>query len=278
MGFFVCAELKSTFVSSTSSMKSKLFLVLISISLYGCQSSHSSADFGEFSRSLNSTPWGYQWVSDPIVSDNSMRVERFEVRAGDCGSQTSWNDCENDRERSELSQRTHRQKEGDTYWYAWEVYFPEDYPSVYPTKTALGQFHQVNGKPVFMFQNQTHSVKGQNKAESGGYHLDWHAKGKTKGFWPLINEKDLRGQWHRIEVQAKWTKQPDGYFNVWVDGERKVAFKGQTMEKEQVYFKYGVYRSYLSRYKEAHGEENLPTQVVYYRNVVRGESRDEVQK
>ncbi len=260
-------------------MKSKLLLVFITISLYGCQSNSSSysSDFGEFRRSLNNTSWGYQLVSDPVVSDNTELVERFEVRAGDCGFQPNWNDCDTDRERSELSQRTHRQNEGDTYWYAWEIYFPEDYPSVYPAKTALGQFHQVNGKPVFMFQNQTHSVKGKNKAESGGYHLDWHAKGKTNAFWPLINEKDLRGQWHRIEVQAKWTKQSDGYFNVWVDGKQKVTFKGQTMEKDQVYFKYGVYRSYISRYKEAHGEEKLPIQVVYYRNVMRGESREAIQ-
>jgi len=48
-----------------------------------------------------------------------------------------------------------------------------------------------------------------------------------------------------------------------VDGEQNVSFHGQTMEKEQVHFKYGVYRSFLSSYKEAHNEDNLLTQAVY---------------
>ncbi len=264
-------------------MKLKLIVALIAGSLCACQSvsssssSSSPADFGVFKRSLNDKPHGYQKVVDPIDSSNQELVERFEVRGGDCGSQPSFNDCEKDRERSELSQHTNRQQAGETYWYAWEIYFPEDYPSVYPTKTALGQFHQLKGTTVFMFQNQTHSVKGRNKAETGGYHLDWHAGGKTKGFWPLISEEDLRGQWHRIEVHAKWSKKDDGFFNVWVDGEQKADYQGQTMEKEKVFFKYGVYRSYISRYQNAHNEQVLPTQVVYYRNVVRGATREDIQ-
>ncbi len=236
-----------------------------------------SDNFGVFKRSLNDKPYGYQKVSDPIDANNLKWVERFEIRNGDCGFQTGWNDCETDRERSELSQQSNRQKVGETYWYAWEIYFPIDYPSVYPAKTALGQFHQANGKPMFMFQNQTHSVKGSKEVYSGGYHLDWHSNQKSKGFWQLINEDELRGKWHRIEVHAKWSKQSDGFFDVWVDGVQKAAFNGQTIEKEQVYFKYGVYRSYISRYKQAHNTEVMPTQVVYYRNVVRGESREDIQ-
>ncbi len=261
-------------------MKSKLVLVLLTVTLCGCQSalflSHPQ-NFGVFKRSLNNKPYGYEKVADPFDSKNKDLVERFEVRAGDCGKESNWNDCIEDRERSELSQKTRRQQPGDQFWYGWEIYFPLDYPSVYPTKTALGQFHQVNGKPVFMFQNQTHSLKGQNVVETDGYHLDWHANGKTKGFWPLIDEADLRGKWHRIEVHAKWSKKSDGFFNVWVDGVEKVAYSGPTMEKDQVYFKYGVYRSFVSRYKNEFAKDKLPTQVVYYRNVERGSSREAIQ-
>ena len=51
-----------------------------------------------------------------------------------------WNDCEKDRERSELSSKNNNYP-GNEYWYGWFIYFPEDYPNIYPTKTALGQLH-----------------------------------------------------------------------------------------------------------------------------------------
>ena len=74
---------------------------------------------------------------------------RFEVRPGDCGRNDNHNDCETDRERHELSGRRTMSK--GEWWYAWSIYFPKDYINVYPTKTALGQFHQKKGHPVFMF-------------------------------------------------------------------------------------------------------------------------------
>jgi len=57
------------------------------------------------SRSLNDTPHGYQIVNAPVRA--GQESQRFEVRPGDCGKSKTWNDCETDRERSEiaLSQR-----------------------------------------------------------------------------------------------------------------------------------------------------------------------------
>jgi hypothetical protein len=59
--------------------------------------------------------------------------------------------------------------------------FPENYINVYPTKTALGQFHQEGSHPVFMFQNS-----------SDGYCLDDQVMGSTRKYYKLIDEKDLR--------------------------------------------------------------------------------------
>jgi hypothetical protein len=231
--------------------------------LSACQTvSIDRGDFGDFKRSLNTTDYGYQQVADPTGSAPVDIVERFEVRPGDCFGNDEWSDCEKDRERSELSERG-VSTVGSTYWYGWDIYLPADYPNIYPTKTALGQFHQENGlAPSWMFQNG-----------EGGYHLDGQVGGKTRYYYTLITDEDLRGKWHRIELQVKWARDTTGFFRVWVDGDQKVNFSGATLESDTTYLKYGVYRSFMSRYRTAKNVDDVPGQVALYANVKRANSR-----
>ena len=219
--------------------------------------------FGPFERSLSDTPYGYSIVDDPTGKAPAARVERFEVRPGDCGANAGWDDCAADRERSELSERGDRNPAGTAWWYGWSLYVPVDFPNVFPTKVALGQFHQENSHVVWMFQNGR-----------GGYHLDDQVEGYTRRYYELIPDAELRGRWHRIEVQARWSRGKDGFFRVWVDGSRKVDYSGRTMTAGRVYFKYGLYRSFVSRFKKATGAGQVPAQTVYFANVRKAESRD----
>jgi hypothetical protein len=218
--------------------------------------------FGPFARSLNNTDWGYSVIPDPTGSAPVPMVERFEVRPGDCNGDTGWDDCTNDRERSELSERGGRNPRGFEAWYGWSFYLPEDYPNVFPTKTALGQFHQQGSHPVWMFQNS-----------SGGLSLDDQVTGGTRRYHKLISQDDLLGRWHRIEVHARWTREDDGFFDVWVNGEQKVDYRGQTMDADLVYFKYGVYRSFMSRYRNRYNVKDVPGQTALYANVRRASTR-----
>jgi hypothetical protein len=223
--------------------------------------------FGGFNRSLNNKPHGYAVIDDPTGSAPTKRVEVFEVRPGDCAKSKWWDDCKKDRERSELSESgKKRARSGSEYWYGWNIYFPEDYINIYPTKTALGQFHQDGSHPVWMFQNG-----------KGGYHLDDQVYGGTRKYFELISEKNLRGQWHQIEVHAKWEKDRTGIFQVWVNGELKVDYTGQTMTAKKVYFKYGIYRSFMSRYKNKTNTTEVPAQTVYYSNVKKGLTRESLE-
>ena len=257
-------------------MSKYLWMVVGALSLVGCQST--SEDFGYFERSLNTRSYGYHEVADPIDTNNLDLVDYFEVRDGDCSSNGIWNDCANDRERRELSQQTNRQSDGDEYWYAWEIYLPEGYPNIHPTKVALGQFHQVNGPPIFMFQNQSPPFNDTwNPAIKGGYHLDRQVDGQTVTMWELLSDKELRGKWHRIELHVKWSKSTDGFFKVWANGEQKVRFNGQTLFRNTAYFKYGIYRTFLSRYKGVKKTDHMPTQQAYYRYVKRGLTKESIQ-
>ena len=89
----------------------------------------------------------------------------------------------------------------------------------------------------------------------------------------MIKEDELRGRWHKIEVHVRWAKDHSGFIYVWVNDEQKVDYQGQTMDASQVYFKYGLYRSFLSRYKRAKNVDDVPAQKVYYANVKRSKSR-----
>jgi hypothetical protein len=207
-------------------------------------------------------------VSEDITGNAPTKnIEIFDIRPGDCSENDGWSDCDNDRERSELTERNKTTGPGKQYWYGWSIYFPEDYPNVYPTKVALGQFHQDDGPPVWMFQNS-----------SGGYHLDQQISGQTIKYFELLSDKELRGQWHQVELHVGWAGDNTGFFNVWINGEQKVQYTGRTMNSDdRSYFKYGIYRTYLTRYMNRNSVNEVPAQKVYYSNVKRGSSREAIQ-
>ncbi|WP_211275893.1 polysaccharide lyase [Thalassospira mesophila] len=230
-------------------------------------------NFGPFVRSLNDRPYGYQLVADPVLSHmgkgNSSTslvtplglVERFEVRPGDCGGENAL-DCGRDRERSELSERGDRNPQGSSYWYGWSLYIPDDFANVAPTKVVLGQFHQEGSHPAWMFE-----------IDPSGYHIDNHISGRKPGEHLLINEAALRARWHDITVYAHWTTGDEGVLQVWADNQLKFDYRGPTMSAGKVYFKYGLYRSFVSRYQNANETDKVPAQTVYFANVKRAGSR-----
>lgn len=261
----------------------KFILIGLILLLSGC-ASVDRGNFGYFKRSLNNKSYGYKISEDITKTAPTKNIEIFEVRNGDCSFNKGWSDCKKDRERSELSGKKDNYRESE-YWYGWSIYFPNNYTNIYPTKVALGQFHQKSSHPVWMFQNS-----------SGGYHLDQQVHGRTERYYKLLDDKELRGKWNKIKLHVKWSTTNNGFFRAWVNGVKKVDYSGQTMTASQVYFKYGVYRSFMSRYKgykqvDANMDliikrkENpnkvfeevqikVPTQIVYYSNVKRANTED----
>ena len=212
-----------------------------------------------------SLPENYKEYGSQIVSAtdghpvrSGENAIRFEVRAGDCGWGAGWSDCDNDRERHELSSHVHHSWAGGAEWYHWSIYLPADYPIIYPVKTALGQFHQHPGHVIWMFQNA-----------SGGYFVDNQTTGPT-GEFPttrILTDEEMRGKWSDILVHANWTSNRDGFFHVYVNGETtpRYSWNGPTKTSGQrVFFKFGIYRTFMSLRP---GDE--PTQIVYFDEVNR---------
>ena len=106
----------------------------------------------------------------------------------------------------------------------------------------------------------------------GGYWVDRNF-GSTSHKKQVIANEDFKGKWHQIEVNAKWHRS-DGFFIVYVNGNEAWRFEGQTISTSAVYFKYGVYRSFMSRYRNLKGVTAVPAQTVYFANVKRAKTRD----
>ena len=218
-----------------------------------------------FSRSLplGAKKHGYQVVSAP---DHPVRYgqysEKFEVRPGDCSKgMGGHDDCKTDRERSELIQRGYTQRGGDEFWYRWSIYLPPTHQNIYKTKLAYAHFHQEGCPPVLMFQEY-----------DGGYWLNIQPS-INKGLddnRKLLEATEFVGRWNDIVVHARWTKHSDGWFKVWVNGEEKTSYYGKTMSCKEVYFKYGIYRSFVS----LNSKSKTVTTIAYYDGVVRSKSKE----
>ena len=213
-------------------------------------------------------------------------VERFEVVDGGC----AYRDCgelrdsgsSGDRERKELKVPTHNRdtNDGDEFWYTWSIYFPKNYKSIVPAQSTFGQWHAKSCGVQYMF------------IEDYGYRIKMPILGRESPKF-LIRDEDLRGKWHTIKVHAKWSSDSEkGFFKVWVNNKLKFENYTQTYYGSHCkpHFKYGIYRCYLSRYKNIEKsrwimdlpkgadissppEFIVPTQTVYYSNVRR--SNDE---
>ena len=248
-------------------------LILISIALFStnafgekCTSSFSksfslSSDVGFGNKYFKSLSNNFKKYGVCIVEKSKSHPTRlgqqslrFEVKPGDCGYNNGWDDCKNDRERHELSGNRHGDGE---YWYSWSIYLPKDFKNIYPTKLAMGQFHQSKGHVVWMFQNG-----------NGGYLVDNQVYGYTTRRDKILNQKEMLGRWNDILVNAYWTDKKEGFFRVWVNGKLSYKYSGPTKSKgKKVYQKFGIYRSYMSRYKMAKKVDLVPGQVVYFDEV-----------
>ena len=62
--------------------------------------------------------------------------------------------------------------------------------------------------------------------------------------------------------------------DAWVDGIKKVEILKSPIffKPEAIYFKHGIYRSFISKYKKFNNVKKMPTQIVFYDEVRRGNS------
>ena len=203
---------------------------------------------------------------------------RFELRRGDCGVGTSgYNDCtiwdEHSGHTSERHELGSLKKLNKITWHTYSLFLPEDFPIEGHgyEHISLGQMHGYpNNNPSFKWDVDEGTYQLRRRTAC---HLKEFIKefGGKDGFkcslgmagnhtQNLISKKNLRGKWHDIVLNIKWTTKQDGYFKQWINGKLVYHYKGNTSKPTGSInrFKFGIYRG--ATYKTP----KISTQIAYY--------------
>ena len=224
----------------------------------------------------------FDYIEDKTEARAGKFYQRFELRDGDCfpsPKKGGWNDCETDRERFEFSGRP-RPKPSGKQCFGYSIKLDETFKSASPTNTDLGQVHQSGGPTGSAGGFKSFPPLVQIGAKYNRLMFNWHELTgnktditDTKREFELGKLDDMKGVWTDISFCLDFKNKR---MDAWVNGQKKVEVLRSPINftPENIYFKHGIYRSFVSKYKKFYGK--IPTQIVYYDEVRRGKSVEEV--
>ena len=125
---------------------------------------------------------------------------------------------------------------------------------------------------IFAFENQW-----PDRNIVGGYHIERDFIHYNK-LDTIASDEEMRGKWTDILVHAKWSDKDDGFFKVWVNSQPKYDYMGRTLLKKssKVYFKFGIYRSFMTRWRNKNNLQDVPAQVLYFDEVRIAKTKEKV--
>lgn len=196
----------------------------------------------------------FAMVAQPVR--RGEKAQRFEIRHGDCGRSSGWNDCTTDRGRVEMKERPKNafSKPGKGVWYGYSILIPNDFVSLGKGNTLLGQV-KAEGWSMPMWHITYNDAPYLHFAD-----------GKTCRIGSMASWK---GRWIDVTIYAHYGHQGQNvYFQLYKDGkllcQRKTPFVPAEFRKRKpkLGLKYGLYNSFVSRYLARHGK--TPSQVRAY--------------
>ena len=219
----------------------------------------------------------FQFLNDSTKSRRGNQYQRFELRDGDCGSYIDWDDCANDRERVEFTALPSLPPIGKQCM-AFSIMLDENFTLGSFNQTALAQIQQTGGPTGFMEGFKSNPGVLMFHAQEGYYDFDWlylHGSRtdikQTDLKFRLLSLNDMKGKWTDISFCLDFAK---NNMSLWVNGKRKFNINQPPTGlhlPESIFFKYGIYRSFGSKQLSS-----VPTQIVYYDEIRRGSSIEEV--
>ena len=234
---------------------------------------------------MGQNDYNYSYISDKSFARRGDYYQKFELRDGDCFGDESWNDCENDRERVEFSSRPHQKPEG-IQCFSYSIKLHKDFIDVYPTNTDLGQVHQKGGPSGSAGGFASLPPLIQLGAKKGKFYFGWHDLSGSESNvidirkdYNLANLNDMKEKWTDVSFCLDYI---DKRMDVWINGDKKHEILKSPVNfiPEKTYFKFGIYRSFIKNFKDRqkmrNKEEKMPTQIVYYDEIRRGNSIEEV--
>ena len=198
--------------------------------------------------------------------DTDSSVIKFQLKHGDCGEEPNWSDCDNDRERSELTFEKEIAKKEK--WYKFKLYFTTTHKQAHPSPLSIIQWKRFS-KPSRTLVMFLHLQSGLWFNQNGDTFYNSHKA--------LVKEKDLYNRWIEVIFNTNW--HPDrgkGFMRVWINGEKKVDFEGvsHSPNGEKLSLRFGLYSSWLKRFRKLFPDEKHPTREVYF-DAVKGSTNCE---
>ena len=189
----------------------------------------------------------YTIIKDPTGTSPFKLIENFSPRKGDCGTAghfwrenkvkigTGTTDCNSNRLRLEVASSGDIRigKKAKEIWVGYYFYVPNT-PDNFKDKLLqpyITQFYSVNrkgGQTVGGYAPQFSASIYNGKLSIEGNHV--------------IDEENLKGKWHKVEFNIRYSKQYDGFIKVYINDELKVNRSGfKTASHDYVDIKYGTY-------------------------------------
>ena len=241
----------------------------------------SISGFTHHTNHMDHNDYNFQYIKDKTKARAGKYFQRFELRDGDCFGDDNWSDCENNRERVEFSAEP-QQRPVKKQCYGYSLMLSKEFIDTHPTNTSLGQIQQKGGPTGTAEGLASFPPLIQIDAFLGGLHLNWHVLSGSKtnvidrGYhYELKRLRNMKEVWTDISFCLDFENKR---MDVWIDGVQKVKILKSPINfvPEEIYFKHGIYRSFISKYKERKKKNKMPTQVVFYDEIRRGNSIEEV--
>ena len=224
----------------------------------------------------------FQYIKDKKKARAGKYYQRFELRDGDCfgDDDGGWSDCDTDRERVEFSTRP-RQPITKNQCYGYSLMLSKDFIDTHPTNVTLGQVHQHGGPKGTAEGLASFPPLIQIDAREGSLYFNWHELSGSatnvidkSRYHKLKSLEDMKGVWTDISFCLDFKNKR---MDAWVDGIKKMEILKSPIffKPEAIYFKHGIYRSFISKYK-ARNNGKMPTQIVFYDEIRRGNSIEKV--
>ena len=185
---------------------------------------------------------------------------RFEVRPGDCSASASFDDCINDRSRSEINETTVEPTHGKTLLYTTHLFIPA-VKRLKPLGKNTLFLTQINFVDDFgLYGTLAYLEVGEDGGllvrTDKGFTYDIHAK-----YPVLANPYD---KWIKLAWEIRSSVGPDGFIKVYVNDVLKVHESRPTLPHLTATnrLKFGIYNVFMVRALKPYF-----TQVVYFDSV-----------
>jgi hypothetical protein len=206
-----------------------------------------------------------------LVDVAGMRGVRLQTKPGDTNVAGSGSAERND---LTLSQAATDCYEGREQWWAHSILFPDDYVEP-PMSTAstwnwavVFNFHNTNpgaGQANFQISAMPASAIASDRPTGLNFQVASGSQAKPTTYHAPIGPV-VRNVWYHFVYHLKWSPGADGFITAWVNGARKMEYRGPTLYAGQ-----GCYLK-LANYHSAFGKASA----VVHARVLRGTTAEAV--